>query len=70
MVGEFFREGAVLLAIFVPLELWKPQGADFKFLLYVGAVSLFVLFVGMMLEWVSLLATRIKADLEASYGEN
>jgi hypothetical protein len=67
MVGEFFREGAVLLAIFVPLELWKPQAAHFRFILYVGAVSLFVLGVGMLLEWVSLLATRIKSDLEASY---
>jgi hypothetical protein len=47
--------------------LWKPQAAHFRFILYVGAVSLFVLGVGMLLEWVSLLATRIKSDLEASY---
>ena len=68
MIGEFFREGAVLLAIFVPLELWKPQGANFDLIVRVALVSFFVLGVGMLLEWIGLLAIRIKRDLEVNYG--
>ena len=69
MVGEFFREGAVLLMVFVPLELWRSQSGaiNFPLIIHVAGVSLFVLGVGMCLEWASLLAARIRRDLEASY---
>ena len=69
MVGEFFREGAVLMMVFVPLELWKSQGGtiNFPLILHVAEVSLFTLAVGMFLEWTSLLAARIKRNLEAAY---
>lgn len=72
MVGEFFREAAVLLVIFVPLELWKSQSGqvNFNLMMHVGGVSLIILVFGIFLEWGSLLATRIKRDLEASYGSN
>lgn len=28
MIGEFLRELAVLIFVFVPLELWKGNGSD------------------------------------------
>jgi len=29
MLGEFLREAAVLVLVFVPLELYKPGASDF-----------------------------------------
>jgi hypothetical protein len=69
MVGEFVREAAVLLLIFVPLEWWKPNGSDPNFLWRVVEISLVSLCLGMILEYVSLGANRAKRDLEGSDGE-
>jgi hypothetical protein len=68
MVGEFAREAAVLLLIFVPLEIWKPQqGAPFSgswgFLL--SGVALLLVF-GMALELLALGAFRLKRNLEGA----
>jgi hypothetical protein len=58
MIGEFFREAAVLLVVFVPLELWKPTSG------VIGSVPMwqvligcfFLLFAGIFLESVQKLA--------------
>jgi hypothetical protein len=67
MVGEFAREAAVLLLIFVPLEIWKPQlGAPFGswgFLL--SGVALLLVF-GMALELLAMGAFRLKRNLEGT----
>lgn len=70
MLGEFFRELAVLLVIFVPLELWKPQqgGVDFPTMVHVGEGTLLFLAVGMSLEFLSIALIRIKRDLEGNNG--
>lgn len=68
MVGEFAREAAVLLLIFVPLEIWKPQSGEpfsgnWGFLL-VGVALL--LAIGMALELLSMGAFRLKRNLEGT----
>lgn len=65
MVGEFAREAAVLLLIFVPLEIWKPQSGapfsgDWGFLL-TGTALLLVF--GMALELLARFAYRLKRNL-------
>ena len=64
MLGEFVREAAVLLVIFVPLDWWRPKTSDPNFLWQVGEISLGLLCLGMFLEYVSLGANRAKRDLE------
>lgn len=51
MIGEFLREAAVLVLVFVPLELNKP-GHQIAARWYVGIVSfsLFLLLGGIFLE--------------------
>ena len=51
MIGEFLREAAVLVLVFVPLELNKP-GHQMPARWYVGIVgfSLFLLIGGIFLE--------------------
>ena len=70
MVGEFCREAAVLLVVFVPLELWRPiPGSPLQgnwWGLATATVSL--LGIGMFLEGVALLAHRFKRDLEGNHG--
>jgi hypothetical protein len=69
MLGEFFREAAVLLVIFVPLELWKPSSGYFNAsnMIHVAEGTVVLLIVGIALEFLSILAHRIKRDLEVSH---
>jgi hypothetical protein len=69
MVGEFLREVAVLLMVFVPLELWKQQGGtvNYQLMAYVTGASLLIFVFGMFLEWMHLLLCRVKRNLEASH---
>lgn len=70
MVGEFFREAAVLLTIFVPLEIWKSKNGilDIGLLWHVGEGCLVIFFVGLCAEFFALGANRIKRDLEVANG--
>jgi hypothetical protein len=72
MIGDFFREFAVLLALFVPLEMWKPQsGLDFSAVVWhVGEATVALMAVGMFLEYLSLTFFRIKRDLEGRDGSD
>lgn len=68
MCGEFARDAAVLLLIFVPLDMWKPQlGTPFSghwgLLLVVVAL---VLGLGMILELLAMAAFRLKRNLEGT----
>lgn len=68
MIGEFARDAAVLLLIFVPLDMWKPQlGTPFSghWGLLLSIVSL-VLGFGMALELLAMAAFRLKRNLEGT----
>lgn len=71
-LGEFSREAAVLLLVFVPLELWKPQGNDpFTgqwWLLLTGTAVL--LAFGMLLELIAIALLRVKKNMEGHNGTN
>lgn len=62
MIGEFFRDAAVLLVIFVPLDLWKPGTAANWLQLSLATVVL--MGVGMVCEYVAVFANRFKCDLQ------
>jgi len=64
MLGEFFRDAAVLLVIFVPLELWKPGTALGVGWLQLILGTVVLLGVGMIFEYVAIAAFRIKCDLQ------
>ncbi len=72
MFGEFFRELAVLLVIFVPLELWKPQQGPVNSALmwHVGEGTVLFMGMGMFLEFTAKVAFRIKRDLEGRDGND
>jgi hypothetical protein len=51
MIGEFLREAAVLVLVFVPLELNKPcHQMSIKWYFGILGVSLALLFGGVFLE--------------------
>lgn len=67
MLGDFCREGAVLLIVFVPLELLRPgAGAPDKTLVWRIAVEGTggLLVIGVILEFFALLTARFARDLE------
>jgi hypothetical protein len=66
MLGEFAREVAVLLLVFVPLDWWRPNVSDPNLLWHVGEATFGLLAFGMLLEYVSLGAIRAKQDLEGN----
>jgi len=70
MLGDFFRELAVLFLVFVPLEWWKPNVnvGNPNFLWHVGEVTIVLLLAGLVAEYVSLGACRAKRDLEGNHG--
>ncbi len=54
MIGEFFREAAVLVLVFVPVEILIPGGFKIKWGLLTLGISLLFLGVGMSFEkWSS-----------------
>jgi len=50
MFGDFFREAAVLVLIFYPLEFARNGTISFVFIVFVGCVCLVLLGMGMLLE--------------------
>ena len=52
MIGDFFREAAVLVLIFYPLEIAKNQDGSIPlpFLLIVGSACIALLLMGITLE--------------------
>jgi hypothetical protein len=70
MFGDFCREAAVLLVVFVPLELWRPQPGSPMQGNWLGlGVAIALLFgIGVILEFGSHLALRFKRDLEGPHG--
>jgi len=50
MIGEFFREAAVLVLVFVPVEKFIPGGLKIKWALATLGVSLIFLATGMSFE--------------------
>jgi hypothetical protein len=62
--GDYFREMAVLIVVFMPLDLWKHEEITaFRIVLVVAAsIGLFV--VGMICEWTSYGVKRGKAAWE------
>ena len=77
MMGEFFREIAALIFIFVPLELWRGTGdqKQTELLSWHGtlleatlAATLVSLAVGFGFEYLAVIANRIKKDVEVNSG--
>lgn len=51
MLGEFFREAAVLVLIFYPLEMARSNGSlPLLFVFLVGVGSIVLLLMGIVLE--------------------
>jgi hypothetical protein len=52
MLGDFFREAAVLLLIFYPLEMARTNNGSLSlpFILIVGAVCIVLLLMGIVFE--------------------
>jgi len=52
MLGDFFREAAVLLLIFYPLEMARKSNGDLSlpFILIVGCACILCLLMGIVLE--------------------
>ena len=70
MFGEFCREAAVLLVVFIPLDLWRPlPGAPMQGNWWGLGTAITVLFCGgVIMEFVSITALRFKRDLEGANG--
>lgn len=62
--GDYFREMAVLVVVFIPLDLWKHEEITSVrvVLVIAGSIGLFV--VGMICEWTSYGVKRGKAAWE------
>lgn len=57
MIGDFLRECAALIVVFVPLELWHDQATRTADFVWHVAEACFVSFaVGVIFEYLSLLA--------------
>jgi hypothetical protein len=68
LVGEFLRECAALVLVFVPLEMWRSQAPPAPDLLWHVAEASFILFViGVLCEYASLFLGRVKGDLENAW---
>jgi hypothetical protein len=50
MLGDFFREAAVLVLIFYPLELAKDGNLSILFVLVVGIGCIIMLMMGIVFE--------------------
>jgi heme/copper-type cytochrome/quinol oxidase subunit 1 len=53
MSGHFVRDIAVLVLVFVPLDIWKHNEVTANRLVLLGIVSLVVFGFGLALHWVS-----------------
>jgi hypothetical protein len=64
MIGDYLREAAVLVLVFIPIDLWKNKDITGLNLLEVGVLSLIILGFGMFCEWIALLMKRVQNRLE------
>jgi hypothetical protein len=54
LIGEYFREGAILVVVFLPIESWrKPEGITTRFLVETLLSSLLLLGIGIYLDHLS-----------------
>ena len=60
MSGHFFRDIAVLVLVFVPIDIWTHQPVMKSDLVGLGGGSLVVFAFGMALQWVSSLVKWAK----------
>jgi hypothetical protein len=69
MTGEFLREIAVLVVVFVPLELWKAQQPGQRVSFFsVFEACIFFLVSGMLMELIAKEFERNKKVKEREYG--
>jgi len=66
-VGEFARDAAVLLLIFVPLEWWRPSQANFHWGWLLTGVGV-LLGGGLILELIAVGSLRLRKNLEEING--
>ena len=51
--GDYFREMAVLIVVFMPLDLWKHEEITPFRIAMVGIASIGLFVMGMLCEWTS-----------------
>lgn len=59
--GEYLRDAAVLVMVFIPLDLWKDSGITVGRTLSVIGLSAGIFLAGMLCEWTSYGVKRGKA---------
>lgn len=64
--GDYFREMAVLIVVFIPLDLWKQTDITGMRILEVLGVSFGLFWIGMVLEWSSYGVKRGRKAWEAA----
>lgn len=62
--GDYFREMAVLVVVFMPLDLWKHEEITAARIVMVVAGSIGLFVVGMICEWTSYGVRRGKVAWE------
>jgi hypothetical protein len=50
MIGEFLREAAVLILVFVPIEFYKTKDISLSWFLVIVGFSILMLISGVVLE--------------------
>lgn len=66
-LGEFLREAAVLVLIFIPLDLWKDQLTPTRIYVVVS-VSAAVFFAGFGCECSAIVVKRVRDRYEEEMG--
>ena len=64
MSGHFVRDIAVLVLVFVPLDVWRHEEVTGNRLILLGIVSLIVFGLGLVLQWGAHLVQWAKAIWE------
>ena len=67
--GEYFREMAVLIVVFIPIDLWLHTGMTGLRIFYVAVASLGLFTVGMGCEWTYRGVKRGRRAWEAEEAE-
>ena len=62
--GEYFREMAVLIVVFIPLDLWKHEEITALRIINVLLASAGLFMIGMVCEWTSYGVKRGKSVCE------
>jgi hypothetical protein len=66
--GEYFREIAVLVVVFMPLDLWKHEEITTTRVIMVLIASASIFLFGMIWEWTSYGVKRGKSAWEEEEG--